>query len=403
MMHESRDTILSTGGGLCERNKKKLRVGIVSYNIYCNFTNYGSALQSWALSHSIEKLGYTSVLIRYCPDILKDKHPLHPLHAMWDTDAESRRMLELSMPAIRTNYAKFDNFFQNQFQLSKNQYTRENFAEVVESEKISGFVCGSDTIFCTDEFGFDDGYYANYPCMRNGYTFSYAASFGDAHFEKQSYAQLNQLLQNFKAIGLREEQMVNYVTAHVRVPVQRVLDPTLLVDCSQYNALEAEKPSCRPYVLLYSRRYNPEMESFADKIAKQNDWDVVEISLRATNDQKGHIMRYGAGVEEFLSLVHHAQCVITNSFHGTIFSVQYQRPFFVFSREQCDTKIDELLHLLGLEDRKLIHDCTELPCIDGIDYDAVQSKLHVFRQSSLHFLQDNLASMGRFVKEGGHV
>ena len=114
-------------------------------------------------------------------------------------------------------------------------------------------------------------------------------------------------------------------------------------------------------------------------------------------------MRYGAGVEEFLSLVHHAQCVITNSFHGTIFSVQYQRPFFVFSREQCDTKIDELLHLLGLEDRKLIHDCTELHCIDGIDYDAVQSKLHVFRQSSLHFLQDNLASMGRFVKEGGHV
>jgi len=80
--------------------------GIVSYNIYCNFTNYGSALQSWALARAIEGLGYRAKLIDYCPEVLKEADPLNPFKRMWDKDEESRRMCELSMPAIRESYVK---------------------------------------------------------------------------------------------------------------------------------------------------------------------------------------------------------------------------------------------------------------------------------------------------------
>ena len=187
----------------------------ISYNIYCNFTNYGSALQSWALCQAINQVGegeYQAVLGDYCPDILADKEPLNPMKNMWDKDSECRKMCELSLPAIRVNYKKFNDFYNGRFDKTKRKYTSTNFNEIMQDEKPSGFVCGSDTIFCVDEFGgFDDGYYANYDCMKNGYSVAYAASFGDAHFDENTYPILNERLCNFKALGLRENAMVGYV------------------------------------------------------------------------------------------------------------------------------------------------------------------------------------------------
>lgn len=162
------------------------RLGIISYNIYGNFTNYGSALQSWALHQAVKSQGHSPVLVDYCPDILADKDPLNPFANMWDQDEESRRMCELTLPAIRENFYKFDKFYHERFERTDKKYTSENFDEVVKDEKLNGFICGSDTIFCPDEFGFDDGYYANYECMKK-HSVAYAASFGDPHFTEETY------------------------------------------------------------------------------------------------------------------------------------------------------------------------------------------------------------------------
>ena len=67
------------------------RIGIVSYNRYGNFTNYGSALQSWAMCRAVDKLGAQSVLVDYLPEVLRDKNPLNPMAHMWDTDPVARR------------------------------------------------------------------------------------------------------------------------------------------------------------------------------------------------------------------------------------------------------------------------------------------------------------------------
>ena len=92
--------------------------------------------------------------------------------------------------------------------------------------------------------------------------------------------------------------------------------PTLLSDSDGYSDSDLMKTSD---ILLYARRYNPKMFEFADKLANQHGWEVIDISLRATNASK-HQMFYEAGVEEFLSLIKHAQFVVTNSFHGMILS-----------------------------------------------------------------------------------
>ena len=155
------------------------------------------------------------------------------------------------------------------------------FDDISMDENITGFVCGSDTIFCIDEFeGFDDGYFANYDCMKKN-SVAYAASFADSHFEQDDYQKLNERLKNFNAIGLRENQMIPYVASHVDVPVQRVIDPTLLLTSNEYDKIADERLENEKYLLLYSRRYNPHMEAYAEKLAAENGWKIVEISLRA--------------------------------------------------------------------------------------------------------------------------
>ena len=365
----------------------KKRIGTISYNIYCNFTNYGSALQTWALHQAIKKLdvGVEPVLVDYCPDVLMDKDPLNPFAHMWDQDEESRRLCQLSMPAIRENYEKFDRFYTQRFQRTRKRYTSKNFEDVVRDEALDGFLCGSDTIFCIDEFGgFDDGYYANYPCMKNGYAAAYAASFGDAHFDRNTYAILQERLKNFQALGLREENMLPYVRAHTTVPVQRVLDPTLLLCAEDYAPITAPVQEKSPYLLLYARRYNPQMEAYAERLARENGWGIVEISLRYTNRDR-HRMFYKDGVEEYLSLAQHAQYIVTNSFHGAVFAIQFRRPFCVFTREQADTKIKELMDLLALSER--IWRDGNGPADGHIDWEPVERRLASMREASLAFLK----------------
>lgn len=367
------------------------RFGIVSYNMYGNFTNYGSVLQSWALQKVVNRQGkgaWEAIIVDYCPDVLKNANPLNPMPYMWDKDDEAMKMCELSMPAIRKNYEKFIDFYHKYFNITKEKYTANNFNAIVTGEGIDGFICGSDTIFSLNELGFDNGYYANYRCMKNGYTVAYAASFGDTQFTKDNYALLNKRLQNFKALGLRESNMLPYVKENTRVPVEKVLDPTLLLTCSDYDTIAEELLIKDKYICLYSRRYNPEMEAHAETLAKQNGWKIVEISLWATNENKGHIMFYEAGVEEFLSLIKHAEYVVTNSFHGIIFSIQYSRQFSAFFREEGVIKVKELLDVFGLSSRIIGKDGEKE--LESINYEKVHNCLDEARKKSLSFLNMEL-------------
>lgn len=365
------------------------RFATVSYNMHCNFTNYGSALQTYALQRAINEIDpddTSAIVLDYCPDVLRDKDVLNPFDSMWDLDLESRRMVEMSMPAIRENYKKFDKFYHSVCQVSQGAYTSENFNDSLANEKLDGYVCGSDTIFCIREFGgFDNGYYANYPAMRESHSISYAASFGDVDWTPEELEILSDRLNNFKAIGIREDDMLPFIKSKVNIDVRRVVDPTLLFTGADYDCITADRQCDQPYVLLYSRRYNPEMEKYADEVARQLSCEVVDISLRATNADKGHIMRYDAGVEEYLSLVKHAAFMVTNSYHGFIFAAQMHTPFVVFSREQADTKIDALLDWVGLSDRKICSADSKVSL--NMSFDEMEQRLIEIRKASLDYLR----------------
>ena len=181
--------------------------------------------------------------------------------------------------------------------------------------------------------------------------------------------------------------MSPYVKSQVNVPVERVVDPTLLHTSEDYDDIAVDKRLEKDkYLLYYSRRYSPLMEEYVENMARENGWKIVEISLRVTNAEKGHRMFYEAGVEEFLSLVKYAEYVVTNSFHGIIFAVQYKKPFVVFSREQCNTKISEILELFGLKDRMLVTGKEKFN--HNIDYDTVHKRIEKAKEKSLLFLKN---------------
>lgn len=367
------------------------KYAIVSYNIYCNFTNYGSALHTYALQRVINSLSpdqAKSIVLDYCPDVLQDKEILNPIKNLWDTDKESRYMVELTMPAIRINNEKFNKFYKRHYNFSSQKYTSKNFNESLEKEHLHGYICGSDTIWCIREFnGFDDGYFGNYPVMKRSRTISYAASFGDVDFTPYELEILKKRLQNFKAISVRESTNLCFIKNNTKVPVQRALDPTLLLTGAHYEEITEKRLIDEPYILLYARRYNRAMEEYADRLAAYFGCKVVEISLRATNAGR-HIMKYDAGVEEFLSLVKYAEYVITNSFHGVIFSIQMHTLFKAFSREQADTKIDELLDLLELKQHKMITGFEESQ--NTLDFENIERILSEKRIDSLTFLRNAL-------------
>ena len=211
----------------------------------------------------------------------------------------------------------------------------------------------------------------------------------NSNFTEEKYRRLNELIPNFLSFGLRENLMLPYIKEHTTVPVQRVVDPTLLHTSEKYDTLAyPERLEKEKYLLYYSRRYSPAMETYAEKIAKKHGWKIVDISLRATNAEKGHRMFYEAGVEEFLSLVKYAEYIVTNSFHGMIFSVQYRKPFVIFSREQCNNKIDEILDLFGLKDHILV--TGDEIFNDDIDYEKVHSRIAKARENSIAFLKKEL-------------
>ena len=374
------------------------RIGIISYNIFCNFTNYGSALQSFALSEAIRNISsdyfegdVAPVLVPYCPKVDEDSNPLNPIKKMWDQDEVMRNNIQLLEGSIKSNAAKFDAFFDRYFEhTTKKTFVANDFREI-KRESIDGFICGADTIFCTKEFGFDDGYFARFEEMKSSFCCSYAASFGDSDITDAFLEELKTKVDSFSFLGIREPGLVPYLSSVTNVPVKRVLDPTLLFDKSKYETIEAAAdslPTTEPYLLMYSRRRNPKMEAFAEKIAKDQGLKIVEISLRG--DVGDHIQKYDAGVEEFLRLVDGASFVVTNSFHGLIFAAIYHKPFFVFSMEQADLKISNLLSSIGLGRRLLVTGFEEEAGNLAIDFAEMEKKLLPLRKESWIFLKDEL-------------
>lgn len=376
-------------------NTKK--AAILSLNMYTHVLNYGSVLQSFALQQYLKKKGKNSVIIDYVPLHAMDYYDRNYLtyHAkLWPI----LPFLKLERWAVsrKIKEGKFRKFFKKHYVTTKNRYFHNDLLTLSNIENIDfdTFFCGSDTVWKIDQTkGFNDVFFLNIPAAKGKSKVAYACSMGARDFSDNEASDFVKLTQDFKGIALREQSRVVQVNQYLDKPAIRVVDPTLLLEASDYAKI-ATKPKEKDYVLLYTIEENdPKMTEEARKFAKRKGLKLIEVTPYYNNKYLyDHKVINDAGVEEWLGWFMNASYIITNSFHGMCFSIIFNKRAFLFERNKTDSKMPDLCKMLGLEQSLIPCDEKEIKLEDlHVDWDEVNSKLDKECKVSSDFINKMLS------------
>lgn len=168
--------------------------------------------------------------------------------------------------------------------------------------------------------------------------------------------------------------------------VEVTIDPTLLVDRSVWDTI-AHRPDYMPknYVLLYIVKRCDKIKAYAQQVAKESGAVVVELESELREPARMHL--YSAeSPAAFVAWFKYASCVFTTSFHGTAFSLIYNKEFYVYNpKGVANSRVQSLLVKAGVPQRQLSHDTPPTLC-EKIDYTEVNKNLDAMRESSRAFL-----------------
>ena len=195
-------------------------------------------------------------------------------------------------------------------------------------------------------------------------------------------------LETVEAISCREQPLAQYISERTGKTVPVVADPTLLLPRSALLRLEKAPRRCpRNYILVYQLAQNARMTAAAKRMAKQSGKRIVTLfgNLSFSDCTKRGL--HSASIEEFLWLLHHADAVLTNSFHGVSLSIALQRDFLAFEGSAPNERVRNLLCRAGLENR-LCRD-NQIPS-EPIDYRQAEDKLQPWLSQSKQFILQTL-------------
>ena len=218
---------------------------------------------------------------------------------------------------------------------------------------------------------------------------SYGSSFGVSEIQEDLKQDFVEYLGKFKYLSVREDagQRIIYSLLGREVPV--VLDPTLLLRKEDWE-LMAKLPQESDYIFLYEVFENPAAVDFAKALSKKTGLKIVHKKVHdyALKNKRRY---WFMSPEEWMGYIMKARYVVTTSFHGTAFSINFNKQFFVLPKKQTSSRQDTLLGKLGLKDRKIDSakaiDDSFINGIKDIDYSIVNPLLEEERLKSLEYLR----------------
>lgn len=361
-----------------------MKVGILTYH---RAENYGALLQAYALKTYLQSLGHDVGFVDYWPDYHEDYFKIFT----------KKRFLEASLRGklVQIYYLFFwglirkrrkvnlQEFMYKQLGLSsKPKYrTKEDVCD-----EFDVVFYGSDQIWRKQGMksfpGFDSWYWGadNVKAKK----VAYAASMGNVNVDDNDRTFIKACLNKFDAISVREDSLKKLLDS-LAVSSELVIDPVFLLDAKEWTKLISDvKPLKDRYVLVYNLLGNDETVRFAEKLANDKNLKIVEITKKYLPFAVGGRYNYTASVEEFLSLIYHADYVVSNSFHGVAFSIIFQKQFFAIGMGNKADRVLSLLNLLGLKERYVN---TRIP-IEKVDYCNIQSSYLQRIMSSKLYLKD---------------
>lgn len=221
------------------------------------------------------------------------------------------------------------------------------------SNEADVFITGSDQVWNYLIVDRDGTYYLDF--VKNRRTCSYAASFGVASIPQEYREFYRKNLNNIDSISVREGSGAEIVKNVTGREAKVMPDPTLLVNQETWNRLCATPNDTGKYILVYKITKADKLLSFSKKLSKKTGLPIVYIPNDLKSGSIGKL-KTNVGPEEWLGYIKNAEYVVTNSFHGTVFSILFNKKFFseVSSKVNPSTsRLKSLLEMFGLEERTL--------------------------------------------------
>lgn len=363
-----------------------MKVGILTFH---QSLNCGAALQAWALQTALHKQGFNAEIVNYgkigwpCKYYLRGDSFRHFVGSFYNNFITFLRTFCIESYR-RHLYRRFQ---REQMKLG---------GKVKKSRiGIGGYthlIVGSDQVWHPVINEGDDTYFlANVP---DGVKrISYAPSFGVDKFWAELEQKMSEWLSRFDALSVREPQGAEIVKRLCGRDAAVVCDPTLLLERADYEAIEREPRFGLPekYIAVYTICGHPWAENAAIGLGKKMVLPVVHLpgGQLARWCLPGKVKRVTAlGPAEWLWFMHHAEYVVTNSFHGTVFSLMFHKPFTVaLNGRASDARMQSLLEGVGLIGR--VEHEERVDCAD-IDWGMVDQRIGEMRKVGADFLAENL-------------
>ncbi len=364
-----------------------MKAGVITFH---SAHNYGASLQTWALQQALKKLDVEPCVIHYHPEII-DRLYRAPKQ---DTFAKKRRYLlkKRYRATVRQQWEKYEKY---QTFLKEHLNLLGDFTDYEQLKAatlgLDVYITGSDQVWNSDHIGgYDPAYFLNF-AERGKRKVSYAASVGRDYIYAQYRKDVEESLKDFTAISVREESTRPAIEALAKRPVCVTVDPTLLLKKEDYEQLRKPVKRQGKYILVYMMEKNSALISFANRISVSLGIPVIQ--RRRQKIFKNELYNFASDTpDEFLSEIEGAEFVLTNSFHGTVFSIIYEKPFVSMLHTSTGTRTSDLLKTLGLEDH-ILYQTSQFQEFSQLlikDKEALRKRVAQLQKESYQFLRDAL-------------
>lgn len=356
-------------------------IGILTYH---SCLNYGACLQAYALLNTIKKYDKDAEIINYQSEKLRNISDVFP---KVDHPKEAVKLIT-RIPyykSLKNRQKNFNNFFNNILDVSSLYKTEEEVKNHAQDYRC--IVCGSDQIWNLDpKIRYENPvYYLNFEKKQR--RVAYAASFGDwVNDADKSQIEFLPWVKKFDMISIREKSGKDYLESKGIKCVQAI-DPVFLLTREEYDQILKEPYLKEKYVLLFSWNGSKNTVKISKKIAEKLNVKVYNIIPPPRAMFRLASKKLDAGPREFLGLIKNAEFIVTNSFHGTAFSIIYKKPFVSVASDKNETRRQSLLESLGLLDHLVSDENFDMNRIYNTDYDEVYKKIEVIKNESLEYLK----------------
>lgn len=366
------------------------KIGILTYH---TGYNYGASLQAYALQTRIKKLGKNCEIINFETERFVASREMFSRKPSRGKEVVKIAARLPYYSSLKKRQALFDKYTKECLDISPLYRTED---EVIQhASDYDCIVCGSDQIWNLSEMDAPAAnllFYLNFPKAQR--RVSYAASFG--RWVKEAWQHEDKFLpwlKQFDAISVREMSGVDYIRS-LGLDCTLCLDPTVLLDAEDYDAICAPRLIDEPYILLFSWSCPSDVIGAAKRVSKELGIPVYNIVPPPRAIGRGIPRKLAVGPCEFLSMVKNASFIVTNSFHGTAFSTTFERPYVSVVTGEADTRMKSLLEQLGLQNHLAAADHFNVKEMVDTDYSGVRERKARLRRESISFLENALRGVG---------